>query len=113
MKTAKFKLLQPKKRLLSTSANVLKVCSPSYHNRMSYSELYKINKRASPEEMCNYKHAIFLHKHFNMVLPLGDWIDLNFQQTFSTRSSTFHFVKTNRFKVGHNLISNRLNILNN
>ena len=37
-----------KKRLLSASANALKLYSPSYHDRMSYSKLHKINKRATP-----------------------------------------------------------------
>ena len=49
-----------KQLLLSTSANALKVCTPSYHDRMSYSELHSINSRATPEQMCLYKHSLLL-----------------------------------------------------
>ena len=37
-----------KQRLLSTSAQALKICTPSYHNRMSFIELHKLNNRATP-----------------------------------------------------------------
>ena len=75
-----------KQLLLSASANVLKICTPSYHDRMSYLELDSINNRATPEMMCTYKHEILLYKLINHEIPMTDWIDLNFQQTFGSRS---------------------------
>ena len=42
-----------KRRLLSASANALKVCTPTYHDRMSYIDLDKINNRATPTEFSN------------------------------------------------------------
>ena len=47
-----------KQKLLSISANPLKLCTPTYHDRMSFLELHNINKRATPIEMCNYVHAL-------------------------------------------------------
>ena len=80
---------------------------------MSYSELHLLNKRATPEEMCLYKHALLLYKIIKFKIPQLDWIDLNFQQTFTSRSETFKFFKTNNYKIGCNNICNRLHIINN
>ena len=101
-----------KRRLLSASANALKVCTPTYHDRMSYLELHKINNRATPAEFSNYKHALLLHKLIHTEIPTLDWIDLNFQQTFNRRSTSVNFVKNNRFKIGENLMCNRFGVLN-
>ena len=59
-----------------------------------------------------YKHALLLYKLLNNEIPLNDWIDLNFQQTFNNRSITYKFVKTNSYKVGNNLLCNRFPIIN-
>ena len=91
-------------RLLSASANALKICTPTYHDGMSYLELHKINNRATPTEFSNYKHALLLHGLIHTEIPISDWIDLNLQQTFNSRSTTFSIVKNNRYKIGENLI---------
>ena len=79
---------------------------------MSYVELHKINNRATPNEFCNYKHALLLHKLIHTEIPSSDWIDMNFQQNFNNRSTKINFFKNNRFKVGENLMCNRFDILN-
>ena len=101
-----------KQLLLSSSANALKICTPQYHDRMSYRELHSINNRATPDQMCLYKHSLLLYKLINLELPHLDWIDINFQQNFNNRSSYMNFFKTNRYKIGENIISNRLHIIN-
>ena len=100
-----------KRRLLSASASALKVCTPTYHDRMSYIDLHKTNNRATPTEFSNYKHALLLHKLVQTEIPNLDWIDLNFQQTFNRRTTTVNFVKTNRYRVGENLMCNRFGVL--
>ena len=55
-----------KQLLMSTSANALKICTPSYHNRMSYIELHALNNRATPSQMSNYKLALLLHRLINL-----------------------------------------------
>ena len=60
-----------------------------------------------------YKHAILLHKLYNNELPEAEWISLNFQQILTTRQTKFTVVKTNLRKVGNNILTNRLYILNN
>jgi hypothetical protein len=44
--------------LMSTSANALKLCTPGYTQEMSFTILHEINKRATPDQFCIYKHAI-------------------------------------------------------
>ena len=80
-----------KQRLLSASANALKVCTPMHHNRISYLELHKMKKRATPSEMSEYKHTLLLVKLVNTEILVGDWVNLRFQQTFSKRSNSFNF----------------------
>ena len=63
--------------------------------------------------MCNYMHALLLHKLINTELPLHDWVGLNFQQTFSPRTRTYNFIKTNHYKVGNNMLCNCFHIINN
>ena len=101
-----------KTKLLSASSNALKLCTPTYHDRMSYIELHKINKRATPVEFCNYKHALLLYKLIHTELPGLDWIDLNFQQTLGARCKSFNFFKRNNYRVGENLMCNRLSSIN-
>ena len=64
-------------------------------------------KRAAPENLSNFKHAVLLHKLYNNQSPNLDWVDLNFKQTFSTRQTNFNIIKSN------NILSNRLYVLNN
>ena len=45
---------------------------------MSYDFLHTINERATPAKFMLYKHAIQLHKLFNLHEPPQDWVALNF-----------------------------------
>ena len=71
-----------------------------------------MNNRATPTEMCDYKHALLLYKVANEQLPIGDWVRFNFQQQYSSRSSIFRFLKENNYKIGLNSICNRLHSIN-
>ena len=102
-----------KQRLLSTSAQALKICTPSYHDRMSFLELHRLNNRATPTQMCDYKHALQLYNLIHQEIPKADWVDLNFQQVFGCRVGTFNFTRTNNYKVGLNLMCNRFHNINN
>ena len=101
-----------KQKLLAISASALKICTPSYHDRMSYIELHTINNRATPAQMCLYKQSLTLYKLIATRIPKLDWIDLNFQQSFNERDPNFRFYSTNNYRVGGNNICNRMSILN-
>ena len=98
--------------LLSALASALKICTPTYPDRLSYIDLNRINNRATPTEFSNNKHALLLHELTHTEIPQSDWIDLDLLQTFNSRSSTLNFFKCNRFKIGENLLCNRFHILN-
>ena len=49
---------------------------------------------------------------YNSYCPQMDWIELNFNQTTTSRQTHFNTIKSNRFNVGNNLLASRLSILN-
>ena len=50
---------------------------------------------------------------YNVKFPEVEWIALNFQQLLTPRQLKFSIIKTNNFKVGNNILANRLHILSN
>ena len=97
-----------KRHLLSASASALKICTPTYNREMSFRELHTLNLRATPNQFLNYKHAILLYNVYNSHQPPQDWLSLNFNQILTRRQNNFEVVKAMNFKVGFNMISNRL-----
>ena len=102
-----------KQLLMSASANALKLSQPVTNQMQSYVDVHKECKRAQPEQMMLYKHAIMLHKLYNVNFPEMDWLALNFQQTTTSRQTNFCIVKNNNFRIGNNILTNRISILNN
>ena len=90
----------------------LKRCAPSYEQSMSHAELRVINDRATHFQMMQYKHALLLFKTFNENTASPDWIQLNFTQIQSRRQKFFECISDANFKIGKNISSNRLSILN-
>ena len=76
-----------KKKLLSASANALKICSTWTEDNISFERLHQMNKRATPMKMSMYKLAIQLFKIYNSENASPDWIDLNLQQNLNGRST--------------------------
>ena len=100
--------------LLSKSANALKICTPNYDQSMSFLRVHEINKRATPEKFCLYKHSLLLHSIYNTRKPTSEWLSLNFNQNFNERDKMFKVFNNSKFKIGKdNKISNRLTCLNN
>jgi hypothetical protein len=60
-----------------------------------------------------YKHSLLLHKLYNDRHPLTEWTNLNFQHQFSMRQGQFTVAKTNKYKIGENILVNRLSVVNN
>ena len=98
--------------LLSASARALKLCNKNYSNDHSYIALHKLNKRATPNQFLIYKHALILFKLYNCINTTTDWINLNFQQILTSRQTNFIISRDNNYKIGSNLICNRLTVLN-
>ena len=81
---------------------------------MSYVKLHEINKRATPENFCLYKHSLLLHSLYNTRKPQLEWLALNFNQNFNSRDKMFKTFNNSNYKIGrNNKLSNRVMILNN
>ena len=73
----------------------------------------QLMRELHPTILCFFKHAIELHKLYKIQPPPLDWIALNFDQTISRRQTHFTISSSGNYKVGNNILSNRLSILNN
>ena len=82
------------------------------YSMISFENIHKMNNRAMPEAFMTYKSAIQLFKLYNSDDHTLEWVSLNVNQIITTRQSNFIIMKTNRTKVGLNILSNRLHILN-
>ena len=100
------------KQLMSASAAPLKLIHYNFDYYVSYERLHNICCRATPYQVAKYRHALLLHKCYNDPLMRNDWLALNFNQNFNARCSGIFFFKTNRYKVGNNLLANRFSMLN-
>ena len=102
-----------KQQLLSASANALKLCTNYLEDRTSFQALHNLKSRATPDQLMQYKHAILLYNLYNRKKPIQEWVTLNFQQTLSSKQTNFKILRSNNFKMGNNLLCNRLHIINN
>ena len=103
---------QLKQKLLSASSAPLKLTTNNYNYLISFNTLHYVNKRATPDMIQAYKHALLLHKLYNNENANINWVDLFFSQNFNHRNQTVKFYNTSTYKVGNNLLPNRFTILN-
>jgi hypothetical protein len=103
---------QIKQLLLSASANALKITQRPPDPMESFLNIHKSTKRATPEKYLLYKHSILLYKLYNDQYPNMEWIDLHYKQTFNPRHTYFNVLKEINYKIGNNILTARLSILN-
>ena len=83
-------------------------------NRMeSYLNIHAACKWALPCQPMKYKHAILLLKQYNDQEPNGDWLAWNFHQTLPQRETKFAIMKPNKWRIGKNILANRLHQIKN
>ena len=105
--------LKLKKSLKLASANACKLCIPRENaHLLTHTEVHALAKRAMPENMCIYKHALILHKLLRNELCNDEMMYLNFQIAENNRSTKMNFMKIQNYDVGKNILLNRLHILN-
>ena len=80
---------------------------------ISFINLHSLYKRATPEQFLLYRHALSVFKLLNSDVMTREWLELNFNQVFTSRQTKFITLKTNSRKVGLNALANRAFILNN
>ena len=72
-----------------------------------------MTKRALPDQMLKYKHALMLYKLYRQCIPNEEFIGLNFQANLNQRLQYHNFIKRQNYSVGSNILLNRLCCLNN
>ena len=105
--------LKLKKNIKMASANACKQCIPRDNAQLlTHTEIHTLAKRAMPEDMCMYKHALMLYKLLRNDLCDDEMMYLNFQIADNRRSTKFNFIKNQKYDVGKNILLNRMHILN-
>ena len=96
------------------SGDLTGLCLCMYYpdNMICYRNIHRMNNKALPEAFRQYKNAIQLFKLYNSDEYTYDWTILNFNQTFTSRQTTFMAFKSNKTQVGINLMANRMSALN-
>ena len=102
-----------KQKLLSASANALKLSLSTLPQNTSFDTIHSLAKRGTPTQMSEYKHALQLYKLHNSDNMTDDWISLNFQQNFNRRNDKIQIYSISNYKVGRNILVNRFKYLNN
>ena len=106
-------ILQEESHTISISAKAIKICAKSTDTWMlSFGSLHEMAGRSTPDKLMFYKLALQLYRTFNYKCPTNDWLSINFNSVLTSRQNKFSINKTNRLKVGMNILSNRFNTLN-
>ena len=101
-----------KNKLFVASSNALKICQHYPDRSISFLELHKITKRATPMMISEYKCALQLFKTFNECLPINEWVHMNFDQVITSRQTKFQINRSNRTKIGKHSMCNRFYQIN-
>ena len=101
-----------KQKLLSASAQALRVCCKTDVTMMSFMNIHSFCNRATPDQMMRYRLALSLYRLYNFEFNSVEFAILNFNQVFTSRQTKFKTNKNNRTKVGLNSLANRLHTIN-
>jgi hypothetical protein len=91
------------KKLFSHSGQILKLV----HKELSYISLHKKFNRSTPKLFSRYQTAINLF-HVKNNVPTDHSSEIDRATLTNQRNCRVMFVRTNRFKVGLNLVNNRM-----
>ena len=101
------------KMIKFASANALRTISNDITIFHTHTQIHKICKRALPDQMIKYKHALLLYKLLRQCTPDEEFIQLNFQANLNPRILQHNFMKIQNYCVGNNILLNRICCLNN
>ena len=93
-----------KEKLMSASANALKVCMYYPDRMISFENIHLLNKRVTPTAMMKYNLGIQLYKLFNSREHSLEWLHLNMNQILTSRQTCFEILKSNSIRVGLNAL---------
>jgi len=97
--------------LMTSSSSVLKSITGircDENDRISYLELHKITKRATPIMMMKYVQATTLHRISSSGIPNNVYVDLITHHIENRRHYRPNFIKSNLTRAGGNIFRNRI-----
>ncbi len=97
------------KSLLSQSGQCLRILD----NNLSCLHLHKKFSRATPKLFSHYQTALSYYNVMSGNVPTQERDDIMNNTLSDRRNCYLTFVRSNRFKVGNNLLSNRLRAISN
>ena len=101
------------KMLKNASANALRITTKEITIFHTHTQIHKMAKRALPDQIIKYKHALMMYKLLRQCTPEIEFVQLNFQANLNQRLQHHNFVRKQNYNVGNNILLNRLCCLNN
>ena len=101
------------KMIKLASANALRIISNEITIYHTHTEIHKMTKRAMPDQIIQYKHALMMYNLFRKCVPDNEFIHLNFQANQNQRLQHHAFLRRQNYNVGNNILLNRMCNLNN
>ena len=101
------------KMIKLASANALRIISNDITIYHTHTEIHKMTKRAMPDQIIQYKHALMMYNLFRKCVPDNEFIHLNFQANQNQRLQHHAFLRRQNYNVGNNILLNRMCNLNN
>ena len=95
------------------SENALRIitCEITIYN--THTEIHQMTKRALPDQMIHYKHALMMYKLLRQCIPDNEFMHMNFEANSNQRLQHHTFTKIQNYNVGKNILLNRMCCLNN
>ena len=100
------------KMIKHASANALRIISKEITIYHTHTEIHQMTKRALPDQMIRYKHALMMYNLFRNCMPDNEFMHLNFQANLNQRIQHHTFLKRQNYTVGNNILLNRMCNLN-
>ena len=100
------------KKLKLASANAIRSCDKSLTIFHTHTQIHSKAKRALPDQILNYKHAISMFILFNHCQPETEFVQMNFQLNQNQRLNHANFFSRQNYESGKNILLNRLTHLN-
>ena len=99
---------ESKQQLMSASANALRSCIPLPNPFVSFEAIHRHFKFSTPSQIGLFKISIQLHKIFNSHEQTADWLLFTNQIISSGRQQQFDILRLNNYKIGLNILANKL-----
>ena len=104
---------ESKQQLLSASANALRSCINLRNPFISFEAIHKHFKQPTPVQIGNYAMSLLLFGIYNAIEQTPDWLSFTTQIIMTGRQRNFDILRSNNFKIGLNILPNKLYSIRN